>query len=110
MIFQWIGIAIRWVLRLFVPPPKKRQAKKIEATKERCPACGNIGKVTVEHITVTPAPKKGDPARRPLMLFTCGICKAYWQRDPLYITDRLSGSRPLGADEVGGREIRGIAR
>lgn len=110
MIFQWLWKALRFVLRLAIPPPQKKAARKIDVTKERCPACGNVGSVVVEHIVVTPNPGKGEVSRRPLMLFTCATCKAYWQRNPLYTTDKLSGGRPVGADEVGGREIRGIAR
>jgi len=109
MIWIWLGRAVFWVLRLFLPPgilPDPHKRPTVE-WKRPCPACGTSGTVTVEHVVVSTKPGKMDAVRKPLMLFTCSHCRGFWHTQPLYA--RLQkGGRPLTADEVGGREVQGL--
>jgi hypothetical protein len=107
MIFHWLWQAFKWLLRLVVPPPKKGADQTID-WKRPCPACGCIGTVSVEHVIATTKPGKVDAIRKGLMRFGCSHCKAAWFTEPLYV--KQAGGRPVGPDEIHGREIQALPR
>jgi formate dehydrogenase maturation protein FdhE len=109
MLWIWLGRAFFWVLRLFLPPrmlPDPRRSPTID-WKAPCPACGHVGTVSVEHVVVATKPGALNAVRKSLMLFTCSLCKAHWHTKPLYVRTQKD-KRPLGPDEIGGREVRGL--
>ena len=116
MMFTYLGRTFFWILRLFLPPsflPAPKLAKKVDKTKPiklkkaSCPACYNIGTVTVEHVTVSTHPGKSDAIKANAMLFTCGACKAFWYRKPQY-AETIVGGMAVAPDMIHGREVRGI--
>lgn len=115
MLWIWLGRAFFWVLRLFLPrsilpkPPEVPKAKKPLTVKEPCPACHHRGTVTVEHVTVTTLPGKANAIRQNAMLYTCGFCRAWWYLKPDYAVTGYAG-RPLGPDDIHGREVRGLTK
>jgi len=112
MLFTWLGRAFFWVLRLFIPrsilPAPPQKLKPINAKDETCPACHNKGQMTVEHVTITTRPGKADAVRANAMLYTCENCKAFFYRKPVYTATLVDG-RPIGPDDIHGREVRGIS-
>ncbi len=109
MIWRWIWQALSFLARLIIPPPRDRQTPTIDWGDKPCPACGHTKTVTVEYRVVTTTPGKIDGIRKGLMRFTCSHCKAFWHTDPLYKKVQ-TGGRPIGPDEVGGKELQGMPR
>lgn len=115
MLWIWIGRAVFWVLRLFLPksilpaPPSRKtpKFKPISTKTAVCPACYHVGTVTVEHVTVSTHPGKADAIRANAMLFSCGSCKAYWYRKPQY-AETVIGGMAVAPDMIHGREVKGI--
>jgi hypothetical protein len=116
MLLTYLGRAIFWVLRLFLPrsilpaPPKAKKPTKfkpIDTRKAMCPACYVVGSITVEHVTVSTHPGKSDAIRANAMLFSCGACKAFWYRKPQY-AEVIVGGMAVAPDMIHGREVRGI--
>jgi uncharacterized protein (DUF983 family) len=68
MIFTWLVIALRWLLKLFIPPPTLPVEKTIDV-RAKCPACGHrdgtirAGANAVNHI--------------------CNVCGASWSESPI---------------------------
>ncbi len=106
MIFKWLWLALRFVLRLIVPPPKASSLPIVDPAKIRCRACGHVG-LTMKYEVVTTRPGKGDAIRAGLLRLTCPACSAFFRVKPLYSIEQ-EGGRPVGADEVGGTEIQGL--
>lgn len=110
MIFNWLWMALKFLLRLFVPPPKKAvPLKPIIADDASCPNCYSVGTMTVEHVTISTKPGRVDAIKMNANLFTCSKCKAYFYRKPRY-TESVVDGRALGSDEIHGREVQGLAK
>ena len=107
MLFVWLGRAVFWVLRLFLPflpKPPTGDPHAIDLNR-RCEACGHRG-LSAKYVVVSPKPGSGSAMRRGLLRMTCPICGAFFHLDPLYA--KRTNPRPVGADEVGGNEVRGM--
>ena len=110
MIFHWLRLALYFIGRLIIPPPRIEDPQ-IDPD-EKCPACGARSNQIKYVIVTSKKGKAGEAAfREGRIQLDCRICGATRWKKPLYENLPGKGVRPIGADEVGSQvEVVGITK
>jgi len=88
MIIAWLIEAVRFLLKLIIPPPPKFVIPKINPNAP-CPACGNeSGKISVVKL----------PNNEMKILHNCLVCKAAWHESPVLTARNIIHLAPVSTD------------
>lgn len=100
MLFVWLLAALKWIAKLFIPPPKKKKPRAVDLSAP-CLACGHAG-FSLACVVISSKPGAVNALTKTLLRFTCKTCGAFWYTNPLFSSNPGAKANPeeIGADTV----------